>query len=179
MTAYQFSLVITPTDLPPDEVAERLFSAGCDDATLSESEGVLLLDVDRDANGPAAAVVSAIDDVRAAGLDVERVIADDLVTLSEIAERTGRTRESIRLLAAGQRGPGGFPPPAERLEDRNKLWRWSAVGKWLADHDVAPITPVDPGLALVAEVANARLAERRAKRLLRKPDLALLRRAAG
>jgi predicted DNA-binding transcriptional regulator AlpA len=64
------------------------------------------------------------------GVRVRRVEPDDLVTLSEIAERMGRTRESVRLLAAGERGAGDFPPPVSHLRSRFRLWRWSDVAAW-------------------------------------------------
>jgi predicted transcriptional regulator len=61
---------------------------------------------------------------------VLRIEPDDLVTMSDIAERLGRTRESVRLLVAGERGPGDFPPPLSHLRTRNRLWRWSEVAAW-------------------------------------------------
>ena len=42
----------------------------------------------------------------------------------------GRTRESVRLLAAGERGGGDFPAPVSHLRSRNRLWRWSDVAAW-------------------------------------------------
>jgi hypothetical protein len=61
---------------------------------------------------------------------VLRVEEDDLATMADIAKRSGRTSESIRLLVGGRRGPGGFPPAAGRLDARTKVWRWADVGKW-------------------------------------------------
>ena len=69
------------------------------------------------------------------GARVIRVEPDELVTASEIAERTGRTRESIRLLAAGKRGQGGFPPPLRGMKSRIRLWRWAEVALWLAERE--------------------------------------------
>ncbi|MDX6299926.1 MAG: hypothetical protein QOF53_1140, partial [Nocardioidaceae bacterium] len=44
-------------------------------------------------------------------LEVLHVDPDELVWASEIAERTGRTRQSVDQLIKAQRGPGGFPIP--------------------------------------------------------------------
>jgi len=49
---------------------------------------------------------------------VVRVEPDDLVSAAEIARRVGRSRESIRQLGGGLRGPGGFPAPLARIKDR-------------------------------------------------------------
>jgi hypothetical protein len=72
--------------------------------------------------------VETISDVRVTGVDL-----DPLVNIQEIAERTGRTRESIRLLINGDRGPGDFPAPALGSAPGRRLWRWSEVGIWLGE----------------------------------------------
>ena len=54
----------------------------------------------------------------------------DLVTAAEVAERLGRSRESVRLLIAGKRGSGRFPAPVSHLRARNRLWRWSDIAAW-------------------------------------------------
>ena len=52
------------------------------------------------------------------------------MTQAEIAERLGRSSESVRLLASGQRGDGTFPQPVVRTTSRGSLWRWSQVAAW-------------------------------------------------
>lgn len=85
-----------------------------------------------DAIVAAIAAVDAID-----GLEVVHAGPDDLVGTSEIAERTGRTRQSVDLLIKGQRGPGGFPSPADHAT-RNALWRWTEVETWFAGYEGRP-----------------------------------------
>ena len=53
-----------------------------------------------------------------------------LVSIADIANRTGRTREGVRLLVAGARGPGRFPPPVTDPRGRYRLWRWGDVERW-------------------------------------------------
>lgn len=60
---------------------------------------------------------------------MRRVEPDDLVTMSEIAERRGRSRESVRVLVAGRRGRGDFPAPVSHLRSRSRLWRWPEVAE--------------------------------------------------
>jgi hypothetical protein len=131
---YEFTLLIAGTDVQTDEALNSLAEIGCDDATVGSSGGVQHMDFDREASSYLAAVLSAIEDVERAvpGARVVRVLPDEYVALAEIAERTDRTRESIRLLSIGERGPGGFPPPAAREAGRNKLWRWAEVAAWFA-----------------------------------------------
>jgi len=158
---YEFTLVLHG-DLD-DAVVDALFEAGCDDATLGEVDGVGYADFIREAPSFGDAVRSAIEQVESVpGLSVERVEPDDLVTLSEIAQRMGRSRESVRLLAAGERGPGDFPPPASHLKARTRLWRWSEIAAWAARHD----QPVDTTSATAIAAINAALTLRRTLREL-------------
>lgn len=96
---------------------------------------------DREATSFSAALASAIHDMTIAlpGLEIVRVEPDDLVSMAAIAERSGRSRESIRLLAAEQRGPGGFPPPVAYVDQKTRLWHWPDVARWLTEHDKAKL----------------------------------------
>jgi len=121
-----------------DRHIDELFEAGCDDATFGEIDGVPYAEFDREAPTLAEAIASAIRDVETVGgLQVMRVEPDDLVTAAEIAGRLGRTRESVRLLIKGARGPGGFPPPVARVSGRNRLWRWADVAAWAGKKELA------------------------------------------
>jgi hypothetical protein len=108
MSTYEFTFVVDHR-LSEDEV-DGLFD-GADDVTPEREQARTLLGFDREATSLAGALVSALRDVEAAGLTVGSVRSEDLVTLKEIAARTRRSYESVRLLAAGKRGPGGFPSP--------------------------------------------------------------------
>lgn len=85
---------------------------------------------EREAPSFKEALFSALREVRAAGLVVRRVEPDDLVTQAEIAERLGRSSESVRLLSSGRRGNRSFPQPVVRTTIRGSLWRWSEVAVW-------------------------------------------------
>lgn len=61
-------------------------------------------------------------------------IDDDLVDLSEVAQRVGRARETVRLWSLGRRGTGGFPLPSGLLPGSVKVWEWDAVNTWLSKH---------------------------------------------
>lgn len=118
-----------------DAQLDALFEAGCDDATFSSKGDLTFAAFDREAPSLLDAVLSAIADVESvAPLEVLRVDPDELVWASEIAERTGRTRQSVDQLVKGKRGPGGFPAPATHAT-RNPLWRWSEVEAWFAAYE--------------------------------------------
>ncbi|MGE0191158.1 MAG: helix-turn-helix transcriptional regulator [Planctomycetota bacterium] len=129
--AHNFTLVLSGVRELDDHLETAVFEAGCDDAVLGIRNGVGFLEFDRLARSLPEAVLSAISDVETIdGVDVARVEPDDLVTASEIARRVGRTRESIRQLAQGERGPGGFPAPEHSLRSQSPLWRWAQVAEW-------------------------------------------------
>ncbi|MGH9032225.1 MAG: helix-turn-helix transcriptional regulator [Acidimicrobiia bacterium] len=133
MAEHQFELTISGA--LDDERLDALVDAGCDDATFSTKGELTFADFTRDAPTMLDAVVSAITAVETVpGLEVLHVDPDELVWASEIAERTGRSRQSVDQLIKGQRGPGDFPVPASHAT-RNPLWRWSEVETWFAAYE--------------------------------------------
>lgn len=133
---YNFVLILEG-DVSSVDVLDRLFGAGLDDATFGEIDGTSMAEFDREAPSFEEAVVSAIEDIERAGpeLRVARVAPDDLVTATAIAGRTGRTRQSINQLIAGDRGPGGFPAPVAHVDAKTRLWRWTEVSEWFEQLD--------------------------------------------
>lgn len=129
MKSHHFTLIVDGPDL--EEVLDALFEAGCDDALVGSTDGILYLDFDREAESTESAILSAIADVESVpGVKVIRLAGDGLVSMSDIAVRTGRSRESVRLFVTNERGPGGFPPPATDPRTHYRLWRWSEVREW-------------------------------------------------
>lgn len=132
MKTFAFTLLLEGVDLLTIEHLDALFEAGCDDATFGQRNSTYYADFDREAPSFAEAVGSAVTAVERAvpGLRVVRVEPDDLVSAADIAVRTNRSRESVRLLIQGKRGPGRFPQPACWLGKNRPLWRWSDVADW-------------------------------------------------
>ena len=132
MTEHHFTLVLSPDiSLESGSAIEALGEAGAIDTTVGRgADGVWTAVFDREAPSFEEALKSAISDVRDGGLTVRRIEPDDLITQAEIADRLGRTSESIRLLSTGQRGDRNFPQPVVRATNRGSLWRWSQVASW-------------------------------------------------
>jgi hypothetical protein len=135
---HDFTLVLTGISELTTKVEEALLEAGCDDATLSMRSGRPYLTFTRTAPTLKEAILSAIRDVRKAGIgaDVLRVDECNLVTQAEIARKIGRTRQLVHQYITGERGPGGFPPPACHLNDEAPLWYWCEVAHWLWQNDM-------------------------------------------
>lgn len=156
MTEFEFTLAINGN--LDDHKLDRLFEAGLGDASFVGTTGPVYATLHRKASSLVAAVLSAVRQIESVeGLRVEGLDADDLVSMAEIADRLGRSRESVRLLIAGERGAGGFPAPVVGLRDRTKLWQWTEVAEWI--HQNLHLE-VDPGTS-VAPTINAALALRR------------------
>lgn len=134
MGMYEFTLILEGPDVLGDEAANALFEAGCGDATFGEVDGSQYADFTRRARSLARAIGSARRAIESAvpGARVIRVEPEDLVTATDIADRTGRTRESVRLLISGERGPGAFPPPVSHLRSRGRIWKWTDVARWFS-----------------------------------------------
>ena len=131
MPTHHFTLIVDGADLQDESVIDRLFEAGCDDALVGSADGVQFIDFDRDAASLDVAVLSAVADVEQVnGVQVVRLAGAGLVSVADIAARIGRTRESVRLLVSGARGPGSFPAPVTDPRARYRLWRWADVDRW-------------------------------------------------
>lgn len=180
-TTFEFTLVIDGPDLQNEAVIDALYEAGLDDGTVGRVGSFQFVDFDREAGHFADAVFSATNPIEGAvpGARVVHLEPDDLVTLSEIAERTGRTRESVRLLVGGDRGPGGFPAPATHFRTRQRMWRWQEVAVWFADSLGEPQLVGDPGQAQFITAFNASLQWRAVNKALSADERKRLRSLAG
>ena len=142
MSMFHFTLIVEGPDLQDEARIDALFEAGCDDAAIGRSDGIQFVDFDREAGSIGHAILSAVDDLESLeGVEVVRIADAGLASLADIAARLGRTRESVRLLVSGARGPGGFPKPVTDPRSRYRLWRWSDVERWCAEQlgEVLPI----------------------------------------
>lgn len=139
---YEFELLLSRAY--SDEELDTLFELTAGSVTPSVSNGVPVADADLEASTLADAALQVIQHVESAapGLRVLAIDADPLIGVSEIAERVGRTYESVRLSIAGARGPGEFPTP-EVSRPRGRLWRWSRVAEWYGIED-SPIRDAGP-----------------------------------
>lgn len=73
MTNYDFTVVLRDSPELTDELADRLFSFGCDDATPGMCGGLTVVDFHRQAMPLEEAIRSAAANVNAAGCVAERV----------------------------------------------------------------------------------------------------------
>lgn len=136
---FDFALVLDGLSDLTDEMMDKLFEAGCDDATFSLRYGRVFAEFSRTAATYSDAVLSAIRHVRAAnvGADLLRVNECDLVSAADIARRIDRSRELVSQYISGGRGPGNFPPPECFLAEGKPLWAWCAVSYWLVENQLA------------------------------------------
>jgi hypothetical protein len=126
---YTVSLIIDGVELT-DEVLVDLFAA-IDDVVPSSIAGTVKITAPVEAPDDEAAAFDLIDQVHAVLPRATAVRLDqDLVAIPDIAERIGRTRESVRLLVDGKRGPGGFPAPSGTVGDAIRVWPWALVVDW-------------------------------------------------
>jgi len=130
MKTYEFAIIASGVDPEADDFEDRFFEAGCDDATISFQKGVIVLEFAREAKNFAHALISAFADVLKAGAKVERFEPDYLVSLSDIAARSGLSRAAISLYGKGERGQG-FPAPVARVMSESPLWDWVDVARWM------------------------------------------------
>ena len=110
MTKHHFTLIVDGPDLQDDTLIDAVFEAGCDDAAIGRVDGIQFAEFDREAASLEQAILSAVVDLeRIDGVEVVRIADAGLVSMADIATRLDRTREGVRLLISGARGPDEFP----------------------------------------------------------------------
>lgn len=132
MDTFAVSVVLDGIELD-DDVLDTLFR-DLPDAVPSHVNGVVTVSAPLEAADPEAAALQLIGRLRILLPAARPVRLDqDLVSVSDVAERTGRSRESVRLLVEGRRGPGGFPAPIGTVGDGIRVWPWAIVADWFRE----------------------------------------------
>ncbi|MDR0285989.1 MAG: hypothetical protein LBI33_14040 [Propionibacteriaceae bacterium] len=158
MTLHEFTVHLD-RPLSSDDL-DRLYTAGLDDTVPEITAGSAVLHVARRCDSLVQAILTVVADIERAGFQATGIDSEDLVTLADIGEKTNRTRESVRLLAGGKRGPGGFPAPITDAGSRS-LYSWAAVREWFRTHygpdSAAPADRAADTLAAADLLLRARL----------------------
>jgi hypothetical protein len=164
MSVYEFTLRIS-RQVTEDE-ADALYDVFNDGSVVS---GVSRAEIEfaREARNWAEAIGSAIRDVESVpGLVVAGAGQEDLVSIADIAHRARRSREAVRLWAAGKRGAGGFPYPAWQSPGGERFWSWSEVARWIRATLNLAVQAEAEEVRWADEVLKARLAVAEAHRIL-------------
>ncbi|QVQ51508.1 hypothetical protein J4H86_22355 [Spiractinospora alimapuensis] len=130
MSEYEFIFVLSGISLEDDEAVNTLTTEL--DALLSSQRGMLRMTVTGEgSNAVSAAIATAqkahelVDDVRFVRLD------RDLVGVSDIADRIGRSRQNVDQWVRGQRCPSGPFPEPEAMVGASPVWLWADINAWL------------------------------------------------
>ena len=169
MNVYWFDVEVAgPVTDDHAETLGSVMSAGGIDATVQAGPGGGTVMFSREADDAMQAIISAIEDVEAAGMTVTGV-TEDLLAVSEIAGRAKVTTASVRYWIAGERGPGGFPGPKLRGR-RTSLYSWAEVSAWLDAARLGAVDHVAAETARACALIDAALIVRRGMRELPKHD---------
>ena len=118
-----------------DDLVEAIYEH-CHPVLTSESDHVAKLNFNRRASSFTSAVCGVLAHLGRVGVRASRIGSDDFVGLPKIARLLGRSRESVRLLIAGRRGPGSFPAPEyDSKQELLRFWRWPDVERWFAAYE--------------------------------------------
>jgi hypothetical protein len=148
-------------------------SGGIDAAVQGDHRGGRVM-FSREGDDAVRAIISAIEDAEAAGMTVTGV-AEDQVSVGEIAERAKVTSSSVRYWVTGERGPGGFPEPRVRRQ-RGSLYSWAVVSAWLASAKLGEVDHLAAEAARACALIGAALTVRSGLRELPQQDRPLVAR---
>ncbi|MBU6488531.1 MAG: DNA-binding protein [Burkholderiales bacterium] len=128
---YSFTLKyqLGDDDSDHEQIVERLFEAGCDDATIGIGQpGRIALAFTRESTDAWSAIYSALRDVKRAIASARLVEAGpDFVGLTDVADVAGVTRQNMRKLMLTHASQ--FPLPVH--EGNPSVWHLSDVLAWL------------------------------------------------
>ncbi|MGI5233598.1 helix-turn-helix transcriptional regulator [Actinoallomurus sp. CA-142502] len=129
---YELTFVVTGADVDDDGAVWSLMEHA--DATLHRGAGVDLLTISVDADNAVDATQMAIVECKRHVPELVFLRLDrDLVGVSEIAQRTKRSRQNVSQWISGERHVGLAPFPApEGVVGRARVWLWGEVNTWLA-----------------------------------------------
>ncbi|MGN6669618.1 MAG: helix-turn-helix transcriptional regulator [Trinickia sp.] len=128
---YSFTLKfqLADEDRDHEQIIERLFDAGCDDATIGVGQpGRIALAFRREASDAWSAIYTALRDIKRAIPSARLVEAGpDFVGLTDVADLAGVTRQNMRKLMLTHASQ--FPLPVH--EGNPSVWHLSDVLAWL------------------------------------------------
>lgn len=175
MNVYWFEVEVagpvTEEDL--DALGDVLTAGDGIDATPQADERGGVVMFSREAEDAVQAVVSAVRDVEAAGMNVTGVV-EDRVVAAEIAERAKVTSASVRYWITGERGPGNFPLPVVRRE-RASMYSWAEVAAWLAWAKLGDVDHVAAETAQACLIVDAAVTVRNGLREMPRHNRPLIR----
>ena len=143
-------------DTLDDDAADRLYEGFAEETALEEGPRGTFIGFECSADSFLDAVLDAIAELIELGFE-PLAVEDELVSMSDIAERVGRSRQSVSMLVSGQRGTGNFPAPVAG-NVRSPLWHWADVAAWFESHEGQEVVPEDRMRTIAA--INGALARR-------------------
>lgn len=156
METYTVSVLLENVDLT-DDVLDAIFTK-IEDVVPSSVDGAVKLTASIDAADDESAAFHLIDQIHSVLPQAAPVRLDqDLVSIPDIAERSGRSRESVRLLVEGKRGPGQFPISVGTVGDAIRVWPWAVVLDWFRNalHEDLGERGVSPEVAALVDACLA------------------------
>lgn len=130
--SWHIVMEFTGVDLTDDAVTEALAPKHSVVMFPSSSGDITTIDATVDATSFVEALVTLVDAVRSAPVPecVAIRLVDPLVSISDIAEEAGVTRQAARNWSTGTR-QRGFPSPLTMVGDGTFIWRLADIEAWL------------------------------------------------
>jgi predicted DNA-binding transcriptional regulator AlpA len=169
MHSYTFTLTfkLAHRGDDPGKFLNALFEAGCDDAAVGIGQhGMIGLDFTRSAASAVEALRSAIRNARTAIPGAVLAHAGpDLVSLSDMAEIFGFSRQNMRKYATGQSAAQDtFPAPA--IMGEPSLWHLAEIASWLRLNTTVQPPPDVLEVSKAAARINFEVERERLKKIL-------------
>ncbi|MFD8784272.1 helix-turn-helix transcriptional regulator [Kitasatospora sp. NPDC059599] len=134
---YEFTFIVAGVDVDDESATEALRDHV--NAMLLRAGGLDLMTVLAEGENAVQAALDCVSTAKATVPQLRVLRLDrDLVGISEIADRTERSRQNVAQWISGERKSNGTPfPAAEGTAGRSNVWLWTEVNEWLRQYDLA------------------------------------------
>lgn len=159
MSEHTYVLRFRVTGIDPDDFSTAdALNEGPADVIVGSIDGLGYVEIILRASTLPRAIVDALRHLhdRAPHLTPCR-LEQELAGTTELSNRLGIARETVRLWATGQRHKIGFPSPAHHV-DGHRIWDWGEVQAWAREHGQRVEAEHYPD-ADTAAIVNGALAE--------------------
>ena len=134
MKTYNFYFTLNNINGPSAELEDALYECGCTDSLLSFSNGIAILEFDRDSRSLFDAIIAAIKDLKKCSvkIDIGSIGPGDVVNQAELARRLKVSREYIRKYIGEHISDGSLPRPISIGRDfTNLYWSYYEIIRWV------------------------------------------------
>ena len=154
-STYELKLIVKSKTQSTDRLSDEVIDDISDELMAFDKEHDVIVEQHRNAlrvsflvnsndlYNSAIERIKLIESLQYCDLEVVSIDSPYYVNLSESAMEAGLTKSAISNFHQGLRGDGNFPSPSMKVSNKNPLWYWYDISKWLVNNGKVPQEVLD------------------------------------